>query len=157
MPRPRNKGKGKAATKPKAGGNTNETTNDNHSAFTYADISPLQCLTLEEDGITWCGQPATEGYPKADRCKVHHGQYCILYKKYKDASKVVDDAKNSPELPTKDQIGRYTDWHAALAKARRVRTYLEAIRIESAGWYIHHRRFLLKGECGWLCVVIVLT
>ncbi|KAF8555603.1 hypothetical protein OG21DRAFT_1438531 [Imleria badia] len=107
-----------------------------------------QCLALEEDEITRCGQPATEGYPKPDRCKVHHAQYCTLYKKYKDASKVVDQIKNGAELPTKEQIGRFQDWKVALDKARWARKYLEAIRVEKAGREIHQRRFFLKVDDG---------
>ncbi|KAF8555602.1 hypothetical protein OG21DRAFT_1483741 [Imleria badia] len=113
-----------------------------------ADISPLQCLTLEEDEITRCGQLATEGHPKPDRCKMHHGQYSILCKKYKDASKVVDNVKDRGALLTKEQIGRYTDWHAALEKARWVRNYIEAIHVERAGREIHQKRFSLKVDDG---------
>lgn len=109
--------------------------------------TPAQCLALEEDEITRCGQPATEGYPKPDRCNVHHAQYCTLYKKYKDASKVVDQVKNGAALPTKEQIGRIQDWKTALDKARWVRKYLEAIRVEKAGREIHQKRFFLKGAC----------
>lgn len=154
MPRPRNKGKNRAAANR---GAKKAATNDNQTTSTHADSFPLQCLTLLEDEITRCGQLATEGDPKANRCKVHHGQYRIMCKKYKDASKVVDDIKDSAQLPTKKQMGQYTDWNAALGKARWVRTYLEAIRIERAGWHIHHRRFFLQGECEWPCEGIVLT
>jgi hypothetical protein len=112
------------------------------------DNTPLiLCLTLDEDEVTRCGRPATEGYPGPERCKVHHGQYCIMYKRYKDASKLVDEIKNGAELPTIHEIGRYTDYHAALDKARWVRKYLEAIRVEWAGRDLHARRFFLKGEC----------
>ncbi|KAG8220649.1 hypothetical protein J3R82DRAFT_2917 [Butyriboletus roseoflavus] len=114
----------------------------------HADTYPVQCLTLEGDDITRCGQIATEGHPNPERCKVHHGQYYVLYNKYKDASKVVDDIKGGAELPTKEQIGRYTDWHAALEKARWVRTYLEAIRVEKTGRDIHLKRFFLKVDDG---------
>jgi len=158
MPGPggRNKRKTKATVNGKARRNINE--NVAQATFRPAmDAFPLQCRTLMEDEITRCGQLATEGQPKQERCKVHHGQYCIMYKKYKDASKVADDVRDSAELPTKDQIGRYTDWHAALEKVHCVRKYLEAIRIENAGWYIHYRRFFLEGECRCGCEVVVLT
>lgn len=150
MPGPGNKRKTKATTKViEAKGHAREATNEKDGVTsTPTDTPPIQCLTLEEDGITRCGQPATEGHPKLDRCKVHHQQYRTLHKKYKDASKVVDDVKDGTELPTKEQIGRYTDWHAALEKARWVRKYLEAIRVEKVGREIHQKRFFLKGECG---------
>lgn len=146
MPGPGNRRKAKAITNEKARGKTKDTANDAQATSTHAGTYSLQCLTLEEDEITRCGQLATEGYPRPERCKVHHGQYRVLYKKYKDASKVVDDVKGGAELPTKEQIGRYTDWHAALEKSRWVRTYLEAIRVEKAGRTIHQKRFFLKGE-----------
>jgi len=141
MPKKR---KAKATASAKTRGNTNE---NPQTTSRPADATPLQCLTLMEDEITRCGQLATGGHPKPERCKVHHAQYCTLYKKYKDASKVVDDVKDGAELPAKDHIGQYADWHAALEKARWVRKYLEAIRVEKAGREIHQKRFFLKGEC----------
>lgn len=109
--------------------------------------SSLQCLTLEEDESTRCSRLATEGYPKPDRCDIHHGQYCILHKKYNIAFKVVDYMKRRAGLPTKEQIGQCLDWKVALEGARCVRKYLEAIRTEKTGRYIHQRRFFLKGKC----------
>jgi len=123
-------------------GNTNE-----NDAQATSRPSPPQCLTLLEDGITRCCQPATEGHPKPERCKKHHTQYRILYKKYKDASKVVDDVKGGAELPTREEIGRYTDWHAVLEKVDWMCDYLEAVRVEKAGREIHSKRFFLEGEC----------
>ncbi|KAG8216306.1 hypothetical protein J3R82DRAFT_6372 [Butyriboletus roseoflavus] len=146
MPGPGNKRKSKASTNARARGDTKQTESDIQATSTHADS--LQCLTLEEDEITRCGQLATEGHPKPERCKVHHGQYRVLYKKYKDASKVVDDVKAGSELPAKEQISRYTDWHVALKKSRWVRKYLEAIRVEKAGRHIHQRRFFLKVDDG---------
>lgn len=148
MPGRGKKHKNKTTANAKAKGNAKDTQNAVQSVATPtpADTSPHQCLTLVEDEITRCGQLATEGHPKPDRCKVHHGQYRTMYKKYKDASKIVDDIKDGGELPAKEQIGQYTDWHAALEKARWVRKYLEAIRVEKAGREIHQKRFFLKGE-----------
>lgn len=149
MPGPKNKRKSKATVNANTGGTTKETRNDQATATsTYAHTFPLQCLTLEEDGITQCGQLPTEGDPKSDRCKVHHRQYLTLCKKYKEASKDVDDVRNGAKLLTKEQICRYTDWNAALEKARWVREYLEAIRVEKTGREIHQKRFFLKGESG---------
>jgi len=133
------KRKAKATANAKAKGNPNE--ND-----TLATSRP-QCLTLIEDEITRCGQLATEGHPKPERCKVHQAQYRTLCRKYKEASKVVDNVKGVSQLPTQEQIGRYKTWHAALEKARWVRKCLEAIRVEKAGREIHQKRFFLKGEC----------
>ncbi|KAG8216305.1 hypothetical protein J3R82DRAFT_6371 [Butyriboletus roseoflavus] len=146
MPRPRHKRKPKASTNAKTRGGTKVTASDVQATSVNADTYPLRCLTLQEDGVTQCGQLATEGHPKPVRCKVHHRQYHVLYKRYKDASKVVDDVKDSAELPTKEQIGGYTDWHAALEKSRWVGTYLESIRVERIGRDIHQTRFFLKGE-----------
>ncbi|KIJ12328.1 hypothetical protein PAXINDRAFT_14806 [Paxillus involutus ATCC 200175] len=139
MPGPgKNKGKGK----PKSKAGVHQGTKTEPKA-----TPSIQCLTLDEDEIARCGQPATEGHPRPERCKVHHGQYRIMYKKYKDASHVVDEIKKGAELPTDEQIGRYADYHAALDKARWVRKYLEAIRVERAGRNLHQRRFFLKGKC----------
>ncbi|KAF8837063.1 hypothetical protein BDN67DRAFT_973484 [Paxillus ammoniavirescens] len=140
MPGPgKNNGRGKAKSKAGARQGTK----------TDPEATPsIQCLTLDEDEITRCGQPATAGYPRPERCKVHHGQYRIMCKKYKDASHVVDEIKKGAELPTEGQIGCYTDYHAALEKARWVRKYLEAIRVERAGRDLHQRRFFLKVDDG---------
>ncbi|KAF9237978.1 hypothetical protein BU15DRAFT_48124 [Melanogaster broomeanus] len=145
MPAPGNKSKGKGKGKSKGG------TDNDAPTVTQSKpraIPPIQCLTLEKDELTPCGQPlaAVEGHPKPERCKVHHGQYHILYKKYKDASKLVDEIRQAAALPKKEEISRYTDWHAALEKARWVRQYLEAIRVEMIGRDIHQRRFFLQGE-----------
>lgn len=142
MPGPGNKQRSKAKTNAKA-----NTESIQASSCTRPEASHAQCFTLEEDEITRCGQSASEGYPKPDRCKVHHGQYRILCRKYKDASKIVDEIKNGAELPTEVQIGRYGDLHMALEKARWVRKYLEAIRVEKTGREIHQKRFFLEGMC----------
>ncbi|OAX38293.1 hypothetical protein K503DRAFT_770624 [Rhizopogon vinicolor AM-OR11-026] len=110
--------------------------------------NPIQCLTLEEDEMTRCNQPATEGYPRPERCKVHQNQYRLMYKKYKDASKVVDDVKSGRELPTKQDIERYTNLDTTLEKIRWLRKYLESIRVERTGRDIHQRRFFLKADDG---------
>jgi hypothetical protein len=107
------------------------------------DVDPISCSTLEEDEMTRCNQPAEEGF---ERCEVHQAQYRIMYKKYKDASEVVDNIISGRELPTKEQIQRYTDLHLTLDKARWVRKYLESIRVERTGRNIHQNRFFLKGE-----------
>ncbi|KAG1845374.1 hypothetical protein C8R48DRAFT_443744 [Suillus tomentosus] len=109
------------------------------------DIAIL-CSTLEEDETTCCDQPPTEGF---ERCEVHQAQYRTMYKKHKDASKVVDDIKSGTmELPTKEQIQCYTDLHLTLNKARLVRKYLESIRVERTGRGMHQRRFFLKIDDG---------
>ncbi|KAI9458077.1 hypothetical protein HD554DRAFT_1756007 [Boletus coccyginus] len=126
-----------------ARGNTNE----NYAQGTSRPSLP-QCLTLLEDETTRCCQPATEGHPKPERCRKHHAQYRALYKKYKDASRVVDDVKGGIELPTREEIGRYTDWHAVLEKVDWMCDYLEAVRVEKAGREIHSMRFFLEVDDG---------
>lgn len=105
-------------------------------------------MTLDEDEMTRCDEVPTHGYPVLNRCKVHHGQYVTMYKRYKEASKIVDEmlSRNSG-IPTQAQIKAYTDVHVALEKARWMRRYVEAIRVEKRGREIHSRRFFLKGEC----------
>jgi hypothetical protein len=105
----------------------------------------VQCLTLDEDEVTRCGKPATKGHPQVERCRAHHAQYQKMYIKYKAASEIVENTKREGALPTKDQIDRSTDVHALLKKARWVRKYLNAIRVEKSGREIHSRRFFLKG------------
>ncbi|KAG1769115.1 hypothetical protein EV702DRAFT_1142374 [Suillus placidus] len=135
-PQKKNKGKGKGNGRKKV---------PNGSSSQSKDVNPIPCSTLEEDETTRCNQPATEGF---ERCEVHQAQYRTMYKKYKDASKVVDDIKSGRELPTKEQIQRYTDLHLTLDKARWVRIYLESIRVERTGRGIHQRRFFLKVDDG---------
>lgn len=104
------------------------------------------CQTLDEDEITRCGKPATKGYPVVERCKEHYHQYRKLYVKYKQASKIVDEMRDGDSIPTKEQIISYATLGITLEKARWVRKYLEAIRVEKTGREIHSRRFFLKGE-----------
>ncbi|KAJ3861324.1 hypothetical protein EV359DRAFT_84438 [Lentinula novae-zelandiae] len=71
-----------------------------------------------------------------------------MYIKYKEAGKFVDETKSGREMPTKERIAGYTNVTSTLEKARWMRKYLEAIRIERAGRGLHMRRFFaLKGEC----------
>ncbi len=142
MPGPGNKSKVRG--KGKQNGRRRPQDSQDSQKDVVGDPKPAECLTLKEDEMTRCGQPLTEGYP---RCKVHHDQYVTMYKKYKDASKVVDEIKQGQELPTTQQINRYSDWHTPLDKARWVRKYLEAIREERTGRDLHSRRFFLKGTC----------
>ncbi|KAI9566640.1 hypothetical protein HD554DRAFT_1102897 [Boletus coccyginus] len=109
-----------------------------------ANEDDAQCRTLLEDGITRCCRLATEGHPKPERCKEHHAQYRTQYKKYKVASKVVDEVKGDAELPTRGEISRYTDRHAVLEKVSWVCDYLEAVREEKDGREIHQKRFFLE-------------
>ena len=87
--------------------------------------SKVQCLTLEEDEKT---QPPTHGSPP-ERCETHHGQYCKMTKRYNDASKI----RKGSIIPTKAEISGYADFHSALQKARWIRQYVEAIRVEKIG------------------------
>jgi hypothetical protein len=102
-----------------------------------------QCQTLEEDEMTRCDQPATDGFPKKERCKKHQAQYRTMYKKYKDASKIVDELKN--DIPDQAKIDQYNDVSSSLKKARMVKKYVEAVRVERTGRLLHQTRFFLKG------------
>ena len=93
--------------------------------------------------MTRCDQPATKGYPRKERCKKHHQQYILMYKKYKDAGKIVDGLKN--DIPDEEQIKQYKDVSSSVKKARMIRKYVEAIRVERTGRQIHQSRFFLKG------------
>ena len=136
MPGPRNKSKAKA-NRPKK----------TSIADLNAPSKPLPpCLTLEEDEMTRCEKPATDGHPVRNRCKEHQSQYVKMYKKYKDAEKVVDGIKQGGSIPTLEQIARYSEVGIPLEKARYMRQYIEAIRVEKIGRDIHSKRFFLKGE-----------
>jgi hypothetical protein len=140
MPGPGNKNKAKSKAKASNQPKPQEAT-------TTSPNKPLPlCLTLEEDEMTRCEKPATDGHPLPIRCKQHQAQYVKMYKKYKDAAKVVDDIKRGGSIPTKEQLSRYTDVEVPLEKARFMRKYVEAIRVEKMGRDIHSRRFFLKGE-----------
>jgi hypothetical protein len=104
------------------------------------------CSTLEEDEMTRCTLPPTDGHPTPNRCKQHHNRYRLLCKKYKDAQGKVDQVKNSGELPTDAEIKAYTDRAAVMAKLKWVSDYVEAIRVERTGRDLHSRRFFLKGR-----------
>lgn len=151
MPGPGNKSKVQGKGK-QNGGHRLPQISQNSPKDVAGDSNPAGCLTLEEDEMTRCGQPLAEGHP---RCKVHHDQYVTMYKKYKDAAKVVDQIKHGQELPKTEQINRYTDRHTPLDKARWVRKYLEAIREERTGRDLHSRRFFLKGTYTNLHVIRV--
>lgn len=122
-----------------------QTAQSYNSASTANWNSTSACRTLEDDGFTQCRLPATDGNPKIDRCRVHHQQFQILCAKYKEASKLVDEVKGGYDIPTKDEIAGYEDVHAISEKARWMRKYLEAIRVEKTGREIHMRRFFPKG------------
>lgn len=133
----------KKATKGK--GRPAENTDFTASSST-ASAARIICRTLEEDEVTQCSLPATDGHPQPERCKVHHKQYRTLCAKYKKASELVDEVKGSNTIPTKEDIERYSNAHQTLEKARWMRKYVEAIRVEKTGREIHMRRFFPKGE-----------
>lgn len=67
-----------------------------------------------------------------------------MYKKYKDASKIVDELKNG--IPDQEQIDQYyNDVSSPLKKARMIKKYVEAVRVERTGRLLHQTRFFLKG------------
>jgi hypothetical protein len=104
----------------------------------------VQCRTLEEDEATYCGKPATEGYPCPERCKVHQQQYRTMYRKYKEAAKHVDEVKQSGSIPSTHEIELYDELEVVLTKINFVRKYIEAVRVERTGRRIHSSRFFLK-------------
>lgn len=145
MPGPGNKSKPKAKSKapniPKVSkpGDTSDT-------GPKASTQPVKmCLTLEVDEMTRCNLPASHGQHR-ERCRKHHAQYIDMYKKYKESAKVVDQIRLGASIPTKEEIDRYMEVKRALDKAREVRRYVEAIRVEKTGRDIHGRRFFLKSE-----------
>jgi hypothetical protein len=69
-----------------------------------------------------------------------------MTKRYKDASLIVDKMRKGSKISSKAEISGYTDFHLAPQKARWMRQYVEAIRVEKTGREIHHRRFFLKSK-----------
>ncbi|KAF5334781.1 hypothetical protein D9611_012915 [Ephemerocybe angulata] len=98
--------------------------------------------------MTRCNKPATAGHPKPERCKEHHGQYRLLYKKYKEAQKEVDRVRNGREIPTEAEISEYTSRAETMQKLKWVSRYVKAIRVERTGRDIHSKRFFLKVDDG---------
>lgn len=81
---------------------------------TAPEAVPAPCLTLQVDEVTLCWRTATQGYPTATRCDIHHGQFRILYRRYTDASDVVNKMNGDRLLPTHEEIMGYTDWRTAM-------------------------------------------
>lgn len=99
------------------------------------------CLTIEADGATRCHKIPPHGDL---RCRMHQKQYRTMTKRYKDASKIVDEMETS-ELPTFSQIATYNGLAETKRKASWMRRYAEAIRVEKTGREVHSKRFFLKG------------
>lgn len=95
-------------------------------------LSPLE-LTYDVDEVTLCWRTATQGHPTAACCDIHHGQFPILYRRYIDASDIVDKMNRDRQLPTHEEIMGCMDWRTALEKGSLVRQYIDAIRIETEG------------------------
>ena len=148
MPGPGNQKKHNKKTKNKAENKPTGSAGQPQSTTQTPSLS--QCRTLEEDEMTRCNQPATDGFPKKERCKKHQAQYRTMYKKYKDASKIVDELKN--EIPDQAQIDQYNEVSSLLKKARMIKKYVEAIRVERTGRLLHQTRFFLKGEHSFLFI-----
>ncbi|KAI6104885.1 hypothetical protein EDD16DRAFT_1492213 [Pisolithus croceorrhizus] len=141
MPGPRNKPKRKLKVK-----KDRDPPQSIPQGHTAPEAEPARCLTLEVDEETQCWRAAMQGHPVATRCDIHHGQFRILYKRYTDASKMVDKMKWDRQFPARGQIMGYTDWRTALEKGRWMRQYIDAIRVETEGRHLHARRFGLEGE-----------
>ncbi|KAF9473999.1 hypothetical protein BDN70DRAFT_866830 [Pholiota conissans] len=163
MPGPGNRNKGKGKTKVKQGAKgkdpTESSTVQGSSQPQSEAVAPetVLCMTLDEDEITRCGNPATNGHPRPERCKLHHKQYKKMYGKYKDASKIVDEVEKEGKIPTKIQIEDYTDVAVILDQRRYLKRYIEAIRVERTGREIHGRRFFLKVDDGHKMRLKILT
>ena len=154
MPGPKNKKKGGGKPKPPATQSVVQPTAAPIAPVTQSPVPHSQtrasanlCKTLDEEGITRCGQPATAGYPKPEWCKVHHGQYKVLYKKYKAAAERVDKVRNGNELPTDKDIEQYVNRKVAMDKLKWIQSFINAIREERTGREIHNKQFFLKGAC----------
>ena len=143
MPGPGNQKKQNKKTKNKAENKPTASAASGQPQPTSPSELGSQCQTLEEDEMTRCNQPATDGFPKKERCRKHQAQYRTMYKKYKDASKIVDELKN--DIPDQAQIDQYIDVSSLLKKARMIRKYVEAVRVERTGRLLHQTRFFLKG------------
>ncbi|KDR71431.1 hypothetical protein GALMADRAFT_143708 [Galerina marginata CBS 339.88] len=150
MPGPGNRSKSKVKSKASNPPNVSKDSKQGDTSDTgpKASTQPVKmCLTLEEDEMTRCNLPASHGQHR-DRCRKHYTQYVGMYKKYKESAKVVDEIRQGASIPTKEEIGRYTEVKRALDKARLVRKFVEAIRVERTGRDLHGRRFFLKIDDG---------
>lgn len=109
MPGPRNKPKRKLKVK-----KDRDPPRSVPQSHTAPEAEPSQCLTLEVDEETQCWRAAMQGYPTATRCDIHHGQFRILYRRYTDASKMVDKMNWDRQFPAHGQIMGHTDWRTAM-------------------------------------------
>lgn len=94
--------------------------------------------------MTRCGEPATVGKYGERRCRTHHSQYLIMYKKYKAAGEKVDSIRSSGQFPSVTDIKAMKDRSEVVQKLRWLASYVEAIRVERYGRKIHADRFFLK-------------
>jgi len=105
------------------------------------------CLATDIGSDRKCGRAPTHGKPQERRCEEHHAQYCKMTGRYKEASKVVDQMETA-DIPTLAQIEAYDDLQLTKEKAKWMRQYIEAIRVEKLGREIHHKHFFLKVDDG---------
>ncbi|KAF6753664.1 hypothetical protein DFP72DRAFT_966588 [Ephemerocybe angulata] len=101
------------------------------------------CSTLESDGRTQCTKVATLWQPNPERCNVHHGQYRLLCKRYKESEQEVERIRTGKGLPPDIQTGRYSR-EEIMHGLEIVNGYIKAIRVEAIGREIHSKRFGLK-------------
>ncbi|CCM00509.1 uncharacterized protein FIBRA_02543 [Fibroporia radiculosa] len=97
------------------------------------------CLTIETDGKTRCPKEPADG----DRCRTHQKQHRTMCKRYKEAAKIVDEMQTAG-IPLLKQIASYDDLDVAKKKAKLMRQFVEAVRVERIGRETHHKRFFLK-------------
>ncbi|KAF5334793.1 hypothetical protein D9611_012922 [Ephemerocybe angulata] len=114
------------------------------SNASHISTNPVRtCSTLESDGRTQCTKVATLWKPNPERCNVHHGQYRLLCKRYKEAEQEVERIRIGKGLPPDIQTGRYSREEIMHGLAV-VNGYIKAIRVEAIGREIHSKRFGLK-------------
>lgn len=109
--------------------------------------APL-CNTLQEDERTRCGRPATSGCPDTDRCREHHTQYRLHYRKYKEAQEEAERVRGGRAMPTVDEMEGCTSKAEAIQKMEWVWRYTKAIIVERTERVSHSKRFFLESDFG---------
>ncbi|KAF6753663.1 hypothetical protein DFP72DRAFT_401229 [Ephemerocybe angulata] len=108
-----------------------------------------QCITLEEDELTRCSKPATNGYPSPNRlCREHYSQYRLHYNIYKEAQNEAKRFRRGREMPTASDIAKCTSRHQVMQKRKWVWLYAKAIGVELRERAIHSKRFFLAADYG---------
>ncbi|KAI6113508.1 hypothetical protein EV401DRAFT_2074373 [Pisolithus croceorrhizus] len=115
---------------------------------TAPEAEPSQCLTLEVDEETQVLESRNARISHLQlAATIHHGQFRILYRRYTDASKMVDKMNWDRQFPAHGQImGLHGLAYSSREGALGCVNTSTAIRVETEGRHLHARRFVDEGH-----------